>query len=154
MTSDGNQKTCLCFQPISCQALSQFQLPVSSDLYRPICYQFRMRHAYGLFLSQPITTLENVSYISLAQPELKKLWIISQTSYLTVAIISGQCQYSVHVNAEYAHEMTARERLRSVLVTSSVTRRKQRFSSVIGASSSVVIGWDKNSTVLRCKCNL
>src|SRR6218665_2180201 len=29
---------------------------------------------------------------------------------------------------------------------------KQRFSSVIGASSSVVIGWDKNSTVIRCKC--
>src|SRR6218665_264639 len=29
---------------------------------------------------------------------------------------------------------------------------KQRFSSVIGASSSVVIGWDKNSTVLRCTC--
>ena len=29
---------------------------------------------------------------------------------------------SVHVNAEYAHEMTARERLRSILVTSSVTR--------------------------------
>src|SRR6218665_821402 len=47
----------------------------------------------GYFLSQPITTLENVSYISLAQPELKKLWIISQTSYRTVAIISGQCQY-------------------------------------------------------------
>ena len=47
----------------------------------------------GYFLSQPITTLENVSYISLAQPELKKLWIISQTSYLTVAIISGHCQY-------------------------------------------------------------
>jgi len=82
-----------------------------------------MRHAHGLFLSQPITTLENVSYISLAQPELKKLWIISQTSYLTVAIISGQCQYiTVHVNAEYAHEMTERERLRSILVTSSVTR--------------------------------
>src|SRR6218665_3513235 len=74
-------------------------------------------------LSQPITTLENVSYISLAQPELKKLWIISQTSYLTVASISGQCQYiTVHVNAEYAHEMPARERLRSILVTSSVTR--------------------------------
>jgi len=47
-----------------------------------------MRHANGLFLSQPITTLENVSYISLAQQELKKLWIISQTSYLTVAIIT------------------------------------------------------------------
>src|SRR6218665_3711531 len=73
-----------------------------------------MRHVHGLFLSQPITTLENVSYISLAQPELKKLWIISQTSYLTVAIINGQCQYML--NAEYAHEMTARERLRSILV--------------------------------------
>src|SRR6218665_2979517 len=47
----------------------------------------------GYFLSQPIMTLENVSYISLAQPGLKKLWIISQTCYLTVAIISGQCQY-------------------------------------------------------------
>ena len=82
-----------------------------------------MHREHGLFLSQPITTLENVSYISLAQPELKKRWIISQTSYLTVAIISGQCQYiTVHVNAEYAHEMTARERLRSILVTSSVTR--------------------------------
>jgi len=29
-----------------------------------------MRHAHGLFLSQPIRTLENVSYISLAQPDL------------------------------------------------------------------------------------
>ena len=29
---------------------------------------------------------------------------------------------SVHVNAEYAHKMTERERLRSILVTSSVTR--------------------------------
>ena len=53
----------------------------------------RMHHAHGLLLSQPITTLENISYISLAQTELKKLWIISQTSYLTVTIISGQCQY-------------------------------------------------------------
>src|SRR6218665_3217962 len=41
----------------------------------------------GYFLSQPITTLENVSFISLAQPELKKLWIISQTNYLTVAYL-------------------------------------------------------------------
>ena len=30
-----------------------------------------MRHAHGLFLSQPITTLENVSYMFLAQAELK-----------------------------------------------------------------------------------
>ena len=71
-----------------------------------------MRHAHGLFLSQPITTLENVSYISLAQPELKKLWIISQTNYLTVAYLLVD-----NVNAEYAHEITARERLRSILVT-------------------------------------
>ena len=50
-------------------------------------FSIRMHHAHGLFLSQPITTLENVSYISLAQPELKKLWIISQTNYLTVAYL-------------------------------------------------------------------
>ena len=48
-------------------SVSAFQLPVSSDLYRPICYQFRMGCAHGLFLSQPITTLENISYILLAQ---------------------------------------------------------------------------------------
>src|SRR6218665_3113608 len=41
----------------------------------------------GYFLSQPITTLENISYISLAQPELKKLRIISQTNYLTVTYL-------------------------------------------------------------------
>ena len=57
---------------------------------------------------------------------------------------------SVHVNAEYAHEMTARERLRSTwlqVLLPDYYECKQRFSSVIGASSSVVIGWDKNSTV-------
>ena len=34
-------------------------------------YQFRMRRAHGLFLSQPITTLDNISYIFLAQSALK-----------------------------------------------------------------------------------
>src|SRR6218665_1766290 len=58
------------------------------------CYQFRMRHAHALFLSQPIRTLENVSYISLAQPELKKLWINSQTNLSDNGLfISGQCKY-------------------------------------------------------------
>ena len=55
---------------------------------------------------------------------------------------------SVHVNAEYAHEMTARERLRSILVRLQVLLPDYyEFSSVIGASSSVVNGWDRNSTV-------
>jgi len=76
-----------------------------------------MRRAQGLFLSQPITTLENISYISLSQPDLKKLRIISQTNYLTVAYLGllvnnvSTCKCWV-----YAHEMTARERLRSILV--------------------------------------
>src|SRR6218665_2075937 len=40
-------------------------------------YMLSLPEATGarLFLSQPITTLENISYISLAQPELKKLWM-------------------------------------------------------------------------------
>ena len=67
-----------------------------------------MRHAHGLFLSQPITTLENVSYISLAQPELKKLWIISQTSYLTVAIISGQLNIILACNMVLFCDMVMR----------------------------------------------
>src|SRR6218665_2395287 len=68
-------------------ALSQFELPVSSDLYRPICYQFRMRHAHGLFISQPIRTLENINYIFLAQSALKKLRILFRKRYLTVAYL-------------------------------------------------------------------
>src|SRR6218665_934295 len=75
-------------------ALSQFQLPVSSDLYRPICYQFRMRHAHGLFLSQPIRTLENVSYISLAQTVLIEEALDNFANKLSDSglFISGQCQ--------------------------------------------------------------
>ena len=62
---------------------------------------------------------------------------------------------TVHVNAEYAHEMTARERLCSILVSGykfcyQTIMNVSKGSSVIGASSSVVIGWDKNSTVLSC----
>ena len=57
---------------------------------------------------------------------------------------------SVHVNAEYAHEMTARENYTvswlQVLLPD-YYECKQRFSSVIGASSIVVIGWDRNTTV-------
>ena len=63
------------FQPSFKQMpISRFRVSavsVSSDLYRPIGYQFRMRRAHGLFLSQPITTLENISYIFLAQAAWK-----------------------------------------------------------------------------------
>jgi len=72
-----------------------------------------MRRAHGLFLSQPITKLENISYIFLAQPELKKLRLISQTNCLTVAYLL--VNNVSNVNVKYAHEMTARERLRSTL---------------------------------------
>src|SRR6218665_288485 len=79
----------------------QYVTSVNSNFNKPFhSSSFRYRLTYidryvinpdascaRLFLSQPITTLENVSYISLAQPELKKLWIISQTNYLTVAYL-------------------------------------------------------------------
>src|SRR6218665_4153882 len=73
-----------------------------------------MRRAQGQFLSQPITTLENVIFF-LAQPELKKLRIISKTNYLTVAYLLVN-NVSRPTCTEYTHEMTARERLRSILV--------------------------------------
>jgi len=51
------------------------QLPVSSD---------------GLFLSQPITTLENISYIFLAQAELKTQVYMENTTYYNT--ISWPCE--------------------------------------------------------------
>src|SRR6218665_3074350 len=62
---------------------SKYNKPFHSSSFR---YRLTYIHRYvtnsgcvmctGYFLSQPITTLENVSYISLVQQELKKIWII------------------------------------------------------------------------------
>src|SRR6218665_203069 len=45
-----------------------FQLPISSDLYRPICYHFRMRRAHGLFLSITSVLVERMYQQVVARP--------------------------------------------------------------------------------------
>src|SRR6218665_1429190 len=57
-------------------AVSQFQVRVASDLYRAIYVITSGGDGRtAIFIPTKITTLENISYISLAQPELKKLWM-------------------------------------------------------------------------------
>src|SRR6218665_65222 len=56
--------------------LSASQLSISSDLYRPISYHFRMRRAHGLFLCQPITTLENISYIFFSSTSIEANYLL------------------------------------------------------------------------------